>query len=162
MLKIYISETAAPICTKFETYVWLVSMKRRNTISGLLSPGGAIGAALNMKIHFPNVNVQKNLHTHQDFQNISYSTVVHISACRWRYNQGKRVLASIFATVHPTFKYFISSCSRDSFESADISSAHFCESFFLLHRKMCRTYFYKLLLGFWTDLHQTWHTPSRE
>ena len=137
MLKMYISETAAPIPTKIETYVWLVSMKQRNTISGLLSPGGAIGAALNMKIHFPNVKVQKNLHTHQDFQNISYSTVVHISACRWRYNQGKRVLACIFATVHPTFNYFTSSCSGDSFESPDISSAHFCQSFFWLH---CKTF----------------------
>ena len=81
---------------------------------------------------------------------------------RGRYKQGKRVLAIIFAIDHPTFKYFISPCSGDSYESPDISSAHFCESFFLLHRKMCRTYFYELLLKFWTDLRQTWHTPSRE
>ena len=47
-------------------------------------------------------------------------------------------------------------------QSLDMSHAHVHQYLLLLHCKVCLTYFFELVLGFLTDLVQTWHTQSRD
>ena len=74
-----------------------------------------------------------------------------ISTTRWHYNQGKCILAYNSHILYRTFKNLISTRSRSMPISALI---------FFFFCKMSQTYFFKLLSGNFTDLHETLHTAS--
>ena len=59
-----------------------------------------------------------------------------------------------------TFKNLIFPRSVNCAESCGIGPAHIRQPFILLHCKMLKTYFFKLLPGDFTNLYETWHTSS--
>ena len=86
---------------------------------------------------------------------------LHISACRGRYNLGKHVFAYNSQTVCRTFKNLVSPDSLNGAESlCNWPRPLPVERFFSLNRKNWKTYFFKLLLGILSDLHETWHVQS--
>ena len=79
---------------------------------------------------------------------------------RWRYNGCNRVFACNFHILNNTFTNLISICSLNRAGFSDIEHAHFCCTFRSLNCHICKTYFFKLLLGILSDLHETWHVHS--
>ena len=79
---------------------------------------------------------------------------------KWRYNGCNRVFACNFHILNNTFTNLISICSLNRAGFSDIGHAHFCCTFHLLNRHICKTYFFELLLGILIHVHETWHVHS--
>ena len=118
--------------------------------------------------HFfvPNDCIFHSLNMPQNLPNLEYTSHLpkkssSISTTRWPYKQGKCVLANNSHTLCCTFKNLISMHSLNCAESCHIGHSHFHLNFFFSQiHKMKQTYFFKLLSGDFTDLHQTLHTAS--
>ena len=81
---------------------------------------------------------------------------LHMWTTKWRYNDVKYVFAYNSHNPHRTLEILTSSCSLDQAESQDIGPAHFHKEVYSQYRAMCKTNFFKLVLGCATELHETW------
>ena len=97
----------------------------------------------------------------EKFHNLLLSSV---STTRWHYNQGKCDLAYNSYLLCRTFRNLISTYSLNCAKFHDIGHAHFGLLFFfwffLQIRKILQNYFFELLPGDFTNLHETLHTTS--